>query len=48
MSRKKPEISVQDEMRIDEMALYERVSAIIENRRARAGAYANREVTMMY
>jgi predicted nuclease of restriction endonuclease-like (RecB) superfamily len=33
---------------IDESALFERVSAIIENRKSRAGAYANREITLMY
>jgi predicted nuclease of restriction endonuclease-like (RecB) superfamily len=33
---------------IDEAALFERVASIIENRKARAGAYANREVTLMY
>jgi predicted nuclease of restriction endonuclease-like (RecB) superfamily len=33
---------------IDETVLFERVSAIIENRKSRAGAYANREVTLMY
>ena len=33
---------------IDEGSLFARVSEIIENRKARAGAYANREVTLMY
>jgi predicted nuclease of restriction endonuclease-like (RecB) superfamily len=33
---------------IDEIVLFERVAAIIENRKARAGAYANREATLMY
>ena len=33
---------------VNETALFERVSAIIENRKARAGAYANREITLMY
>jgi len=33
---------------IDEAALFAHVSAIIENRKSRAGAYANREVTLMY
>jgi hypothetical protein len=32
---------------IDETALFEHVAAIIENRKARAGAYANREITLM-
>jgi predicted nuclease of restriction endonuclease-like (RecB) superfamily len=33
---------------VDEAALFNRVSEIIENRKFRAGAYANREVTLMY
>jgi predicted nuclease of restriction endonuclease-like (RecB) superfamily len=33
---------------IDEAALFGRVAAIIENRKARAGAFANCEVTLMY
>ena len=33
---------------VDESALFNRVSEIIENRKFRAGAYANREVTLMY
>jgi len=33
---------------IDETALFARVSTIIENRKSLAGAYANREVTLMY
>ena len=33
---------------VDEDALYNRVSEIIEYRKSRAGAYANREVTLMY
>jgi hypothetical protein len=33
---------------IDETVLFERVSSIIENRKKRAGSYANREVTLMY
>ena len=33
---------------IEETTLFERVSAIIETHKARAGAYANREVTLMY
>jgi predicted nuclease of restriction endonuclease-like (RecB) superfamily len=34
--------------KIDGAALFDRIAAIIENRKARAGAYANREVTLMY
>jgi predicted nuclease of restriction endonuclease-like (RecB) superfamily len=33
---------------VDEAVLFQRVSVIIENRKSRAGAYANREVTLMY
>jgi hypothetical protein len=33
---------------IDEAALFEHVAQIIENRKHLAGAYANREVTLMY
>jgi hypothetical protein len=33
---------------IDEAALFEHVAQIIESRKSRAGAYANREVTLMY
>ena len=32
---------------VDEVDLFERVIAIIENRRHRAGAFANHEVTLM-
>jgi predicted nuclease of restriction endonuclease-like (RecB) superfamily len=44
MSKKKPEIVLQ----IDESSLFMRVAEIIENRKSRAGAYANREATLMY
>jgi len=44
---KKQEIA-SGKIQIDENSLFQRVSAIIENRRNRAGAYANREVTLMY
>ena len=40
MSKKKQELAVQGENQIDEMVLFRRVSAIIENRKTRAGAYA--------
>ena len=33
---------------IDEVLLFERVSAIIESRKHQAAAYANREITLMY
>ena len=44
MAKKKQELSVQ----IDEAALFRRISEIIENRKIRAGAYANREIALMY
>jgi hypothetical protein len=43
-----PMLAVNGAAAIDEAALLERVVAIIENRKSRAGAYANREVTLMY
>ena len=48
MAKKKQELTVQGEMRIDEVELFQRISEIIENRKARAGAYANREIALMY
>jgi predicted nuclease of restriction endonuclease-like (RecB) superfamily len=49
IAKKKPQALVaQPESAIDEAALFERVSSIIEKRKARAGSYANREVTLMY
>ena len=48
MSRKKQEIAVQYEIQTDEVALFQRISEIIENRKNRAGEYANREITLMY
>ena len=48
MTKKKQELSVQGEMKIDELALFQHISEIIENRKTRAGAYANREIALMY
>jgi len=48
MSKKKQEIAMQGETQIDETALFQHISDIIENRKARAGAYANREIALMY
>ena len=48
MSKKKQELAVQSETQIDEAALFRRISEIIESRKARAGAYANREIALMY
>jgi predicted nuclease of restriction endonuclease-like (RecB) superfamily len=35
-------------VQIDETVLFERIAAIIENRKSRAAAYTNREVTLMF
>jgi predicted nuclease of restriction endonuclease-like (RecB) superfamily len=49
VAKKKTEaIATQLEIIIDESAFFEHISAIIENRKARAGAYANREITLMF
>ena len=46
--KKAPNPAVQANGVVDETALFERVSAIIENRKSRAAAYANSEVTLMF
>jgi predicted nuclease of restriction endonuclease-like (RecB) superfamily len=46
--KKTQTLAVRSDTTVDETALFERVSAIIENRKARAGTYANREITLMY
>ena len=48
MSKKKREITLLDKLQIDENSLFAHVAEIIENRKPRAEAYANREVTLMY
>ena len=48
MSKKKPKTALSGELQIDENSLFARVAEIIETRKSRAGAYANREVTLMY
>jgi predicted nuclease of restriction endonuclease-like (RecB) superfamily len=48
VSKKEDSLIAQKTVTVDEAALIERVSAIIENRKSRAGTYANREVTLMY
>lgn len=48
MSKKKGGLVRRDKALIDEAALFEHVAQIIESRKSRAGAYANREVTLMY
>jgi predicted nuclease of restriction endonuclease-like (RecB) superfamily len=48
MPKKKQELSEIINHEIDESILFKNVSNIIETRKARAGSYANREVTLMY
>jgi len=48
MSKKKQELAIQGDIQVDEMALFQHISEIIEKRKARAGAYANREIALMY
>ena len=48
MNKKKNELAIHDEKQIDEAALFERVSAIIENRKFRAQTAANSEATLMF
>ncbi|MDR2732714.1 MAG: PDDEXK nuclease domain-containing protein [Fibromonadaceae bacterium] len=49
MAKKKPKNEVASiDARIDENVLFMRVSEIIENRKTRAGSYANQEITLMF
>jgi|GEM_PF-588383 len=48
MREKKKEAVRTDDIRIDEGSLFAQIAAIIETRKSRAGAYANREVTLMF
>lgn len=48
MKKKEQRLTQAGGVQVDEDALYNRVSEIIEYRKSRAGAYANREVTLMY
>ena len=48
MSKKKPNPMPSEALQVDEPSLFVRVAEIIETRKSRAGAYANREVTLMY
>jgi len=48
MDKKTQELSLQAEKRIDEKALFDHVSAIIENRKLRAQAKANQENVLMF
>jgi predicted nuclease of restriction endonuclease-like (RecB) superfamily len=51
--KKKNELIKKDEEKssvkiLDESALFERIAAIIDNRKSRAGTYVNSEITLMY
>jgi len=48
MREKKKEAVRTDDIRIDEGSLFAQIAEIIETRKFRAGAYANREVTLMF
>ena len=48
MSKKKDDFAIQNTDMIDEAALFERVSAIIENRKQRVQLAANSETTLMF
>ena len=48
MAKKKDALVTHENLPVDETALFDRVSAIIENRKYRAAAYANQEITMMF
>jgi len=48
MSKRNLATAQADKLDVDETSLFARVAEIIETRKTRAGAYANREVTLMY
>jgi len=48
MSKKKKELAVSSNIQINESQIFDHIAHIIETRKVRAGAYANREVTLMY
>ena len=48
MGKKKLATALTEKLDVDETSLFARVAEIIETRKTRAGAYANREVTLMY
>ena len=49
MGKKKQQKSIPpNDLQVSEHSLFARVAEIIETRKSRAGAYANREVTLMY
>ncbi|MCL2688619.1 MAG: PDDEXK nuclease domain-containing protein [Chitinispirillia bacterium] len=48
MTKKNQKSISPNNTQIDESAFFKRISSIIENRKSRAGTYANREVTLMF
>jgi len=48
MSKKKLTTTPAEPLQVDERSLFAHIAEIIETRKHRAGAYANREVTLMY
>ena len=48
MRKRTKSVATADDAQIDEHSLFASVAAIIETRKSRASAYANREVTLMY
>ena len=48
MSKKPPTTALTAKLPVDESSLFSRVAEIIETCKTRAGAYANREITLMY
>ena len=48
MGKKKQKDDMAVDLRLDENSLFQSVSEIIENRKTRAGSYANQEITLMF
>ena len=48
LTKSNEELTTQSDTRLDESQIFQRVAEIIENRKSRAGTYANREITLMY
>ena len=48
MSKKKNELIIKSKAQLSESMVFDYISNIIETRKSNAGAYANREVTLMY
>jgi hypothetical protein len=48
MGKRKDIMTTIETVNVDETALFERVAAIIENRKSRAESHVNAELTLMY